>query len=120
MSRPRNAVSGITMTVAMTKPVEIHVISSSVAPTEPRMCSMATFTMDESMAPISVPNVTDTVTSHLLTGLRATAGAAAAKLGTRLGIAVATASAMLHTRAFQEEVDEVVETGQQRLRLTAE
>jgi hypothetical protein len=31
--------------------------------------------MDESMAPMSVPNVTDTVTSHLLTGARVAAGA---------------------------------------------
>jgi hypothetical protein len=73
-SRPKNAVSGITMTLASAYPVVIHVISWSVAPTDPRMCGNATFTMDESIVPMSVPNVTDTVTSHLLTGARAGAG----------------------------------------------
>ncbi len=40
------------------------------------MCGRATLTIDESIVPISVPNVIETVTSHLLTGGRA-AGAAA-------------------------------------------
>jgi hypothetical protein len=47
----------------MTKPIVVQVISCTVAPTAPRSCGMATLTMDESMAPISVPNVTDIVTS---------------------------------------------------------
>lgn len=63
--------------MATTKPVEIQVISSSVAPTEPRMCVSATLTMLASMAPISVPKLTETVTSHLLTGLRSARARAA-------------------------------------------
>ena len=55
----------------MTKPVVTQVISSTVAPSAPRRCGIATLTIDESMAPISVPKVTDSVTSHLLTGARA-------------------------------------------------
>src|SRR5256885_16495282 len=55
----------------MTKAVEIQVISSSVAPTAPRMCVSATLTMEASIAPIRVPKETDTVTSHLLVGARA-------------------------------------------------
>jgi len=62
----------MTTTVARTKPVDTQVISSTVAPTAPRRCGTATFTIDESIAPISVPKVTLTVTSHLLTGGRAT------------------------------------------------
>src|SRR5512146_619941 len=54
------------MTVAIAQPVEIQVISWIVAPTAPRMCGRATLTMEASIAPISVPNVTETVTSHLL------------------------------------------------------
>ena len=34
--RPRNAVNGITMTVAITKPVVTQVISSTVDPSAPR------------------------------------------------------------------------------------
>ena len=45
-------------------------ISSTVAPSAPE-CGMATLTIDESIAPISVPKVIDMVTSHLLTGARA-------------------------------------------------
>jgi len=66
--RPMNAVSGITRTVATTNAVEIQAISSSVAPTEPRMCVSATLTIEASIAPIRVPKLTETVTSHLLTG----------------------------------------------------
>ena len=66
--------SGITITVAMAKPVVIQVISCTVAPTAPRMCGSATLTIDASMAPISVPKVTETVTSHLLVGGRAGEG----------------------------------------------
>ena len=71
--RPRNAVNGITMTVAITKPVVTQVISSTVEPSAPRRCGVATATIEVSSAPISVPNVTDRVTSHLFTGLRAAA-----------------------------------------------
>ena len=63
--------SGMTTTVAITKPVVTQVISSTVAPSEPVRCGVATVTIDVSMAPMSVPNVTDKVTSHLLTGARA-------------------------------------------------
>src|SRR5690349_10924521 len=80
-SRPKKAVSGITITVAMTKPVVAQVISCTVAPTALRSWGIATLTMDESMAPMRVPNVTDSVTSHLLVGARAgmaTPGAVAA------------------------------------------
>ena len=62
--------SGITITVAIAKPVVIQVISWTVAPTAPRICGSATFTIDESIAPISVPKVTETVTSHLFVGAR--------------------------------------------------
>src|SRR4051812_19541502 len=55
----------------MTKEVEIQVISSSVAPTAPRMWVSATLTIEASIAPIRVPKETDTVTSHLLVGARA-------------------------------------------------
>ena len=58
------------MTVAMTKPVVTHVICSMVTPSEPVRCGTATLTIEASMAPMSVPKVIDTVTSHLLTGLR--------------------------------------------------
>src|SRR4051812_4860592 len=61
----------MTRTCAIANPVEIQVISCSVAPTEPRMCPMATFTIELSMAPMRVPKVTLNVTSHLLTGGRA-------------------------------------------------
>lgn len=57
--------SGMTSTVAITKPVVTHVISSMVAPTAPRRCGTATFTIDESIAPIMVPKVTEMVTTHL-------------------------------------------------------
>src|SRR3569623_3361495 len=63
----------MTMTVAITIPVVTQVISSTVEPSAPRRCGVATATIDVSNAPISVPNVTDRVTSHLLTGLRAAA-----------------------------------------------
>src|SRR5689334_12767100 len=63
------------MTVAITKPVVTHVICSTVTPNEPMRCGTATLTIDASIAPISVPNVIEIVTSHLLTGARA-AGAA--------------------------------------------
>ena len=63
--------SGMTTTVAMTNPVVTQVISSTVAPSEPDRCGVATATIEVSMAPISVPKVTDSVTSHLLTGARA-------------------------------------------------
>src|ERR1700722_7096249 len=49
----------------MMYPVEIHVISCTVEPSVPIMCGSATLTIDESMAPISVPKVMETVTSHL-------------------------------------------------------
>src|SRR5450432_1217856 len=49
----------------MMYPVEIQVISCTVEPSDPIMCGMATLTMDESMAPISVPKVIDSVMSHL-------------------------------------------------------
>src|SRR5512133_1333877 len=66
----------MTMTVAIANPVEIQVISWTVAPTAPRICGSATFTIDESIAPMSVPNVTETVTSHLFgTGRAAAIGA---------------------------------------------
>ena len=60
----------MTMTVAMTKPVVTQVICSIVTPREPVRCGTATLTIDASIAPMSVPKVIDTVTSHLLTGLR--------------------------------------------------
>src|SRR3954465_5635320 len=84
--RPRNAVSGITMTVATTKPVVTHVISSTVAPSDPVRWGVATATIDVSIAPMSVPNVTDSVTIHLLT-----AGRAAAAVSGAGGAAVLTA-----------------------------
>ena len=68
--RARNPVSGMTMTVAMTKPVVTHVTCSTVTPRDPMRWGTATLTIEASMAPISVPNVIETVTSHLLTGLR--------------------------------------------------
>ena len=61
----------MTMTVAIAKPVEIQVISWTVAPTAPRIWGSATLTIEESIAPMSVPKVTDTVTSHLLVAGRA-------------------------------------------------
>src|ERR1035438_4076520 len=63
--RPRKAFSGITTTFAMMYPVLIQVISWKVAPSVPIMWGSATATIDESIAPMSVPNVIDTVTSHL-------------------------------------------------------
>src|SRR4051795_8092732 len=60
----------MTMTVAMTKPVVTQVTCSTVTPRAPVRCGTATFTIEASMAPISVPKVIDTVTSHLLTGFR--------------------------------------------------
>ena len=60
----------MTTTVAMTKPVVTQVISSTVEPSAPRRCGVATATIDVSIAPISVPKVTDSVTSHLFTGGR--------------------------------------------------
>src|SRR5260370_28248651 len=63
--RPRNAVRGMTTTFAMMYPVLIQVISCTVAPSVPIMWGSATATIDESIAPMSVPNVIDTVTSHL-------------------------------------------------------
>src|SRR2546430_7107872 len=68
--RARNPVSGMTMTVAMTNPVVTQVICSTVTPSDPMRCGTATLTIDASIAPISVPNVIETVTSHLLTGGR--------------------------------------------------
>src|SRR5579859_1009225 len=65
-SLPRKAVRGMTTTFAMMYPVLIQVISCTVAPSDPIMCGSATATIDESMAPMSVPKVIDTVTSHLL------------------------------------------------------
>lgn len=56
----------MTSTVAMTNAVVIHVTSSTVALSSPRRCRMATFTIDESIAPISVPNVTEMVTTPLV------------------------------------------------------
>ena len=63
----------MTMTVAITKPVVTHVTCSTVTPSDPMRCGTATLTIDASIAPISVPNVMDTVTSHLLTGGRSAA-----------------------------------------------
>src|SRR5712691_11453997 len=54
----------------MTKPVVTHVTCSTVTPRAPIRCGTATLTIDASIAPISVPNVIDSVTSHLLTGGR--------------------------------------------------
>src|SRR5262245_36337863 len=71
----------MTTTVAITNPVVTQVISSTVAPSDPVRCGVATATIDVSIAPIKVPNVTDSVTIHLLTGARAGAtGAMAATL----------------------------------------
>ena len=64
------------MTVAITNPVVTHVICSTVTPSDPVRCGTATLTIDASIAPISVPNVIETVTSHLLTGGRAGVGIA--------------------------------------------
>src|SRR5579863_1229256 len=50
----------------MMYPVLIQVISWTVAPSDPIMWGSATATIDESIAPMRVPNVIDTVTSHLL------------------------------------------------------
>jgi hypothetical protein len=58
------------MTVAITNPVVTQVTCSTVTPSDPMRCGTATLTIDASMAPIRVPNVIDTVTSHLLTGGR--------------------------------------------------
>jgi hypothetical protein len=55
--------------------VLIQVISCRVAPTAPRMCGSATLTIEESIAPISVPKLMETVTIHLLTGARRAVGA---------------------------------------------
>src|SRR5580704_17667360 len=55
----------MTTTFAMMYPVLIQVISCTVAPSVPIMCGSATATIDESIAPMRVPNVIDTVTSHL-------------------------------------------------------
>src|SRR5438270_191305 len=63
----------MTMTVAITKPVVTHVTCSTVTPSDPMRCGTATLTIDASIAPINVPNVMDTVTSHLLTGGRSAA-----------------------------------------------
>src|SRR3954466_6007870 len=62
--RPKKPVSGITITVAIAKPVLIQVISWTVAPTAPRICESATLTIDASIAPISVPKVTEIATIH--------------------------------------------------------
>ena len=53
----------------MAYPVLTQVTSWTLAPSEPWMCGSATFTIDASMAPISVPKLTDTVMSHLFVGL---------------------------------------------------
>src|SRR5512138_216322 len=73
------------ITVAIAKPVVTQVISWSVAPTAPRMWGSATFTIDALIAPMSVPNVTEIVTSHLFVAGRA--GAAAGKVATAVLIA---------------------------------
>lgn len=67
----------MTMTVAMAKPVLIQVISWTLAPTAERICESATFTIDTSIAPMSVPNVTENATSHLRREAGVAAGAAA-------------------------------------------
>ena len=46
-------------------------------------CGTATLTIDASIAPISVPNVIETVTSHLLTGGRRAAVCCCAHQGAR-------------------------------------
>src|SRR5689334_22759219 len=83
-SRPRKAVRGMITTLAITNPVVTHVISSTVAPIAPRRCGVATLTIDESIVPMSVPNVTEMVTSHLLTGGRAAAGVGAITIAAEL------------------------------------
>src|ERR1700722_2755730 len=55
----------------MMYPVEIQVISCTVEPRVPIMCGMATLTIDESMAPISVPKGMERVMTHLLGAGRA-------------------------------------------------
>src|SRR5438046_217930 len=74
----------MTMTVAMTKPVVTHVICSTVTPSEPVRWGTATLTIEASMAPINVPKVIDTVTSHLLTGGRSSAAVALGALDLRV------------------------------------
>ena len=56
--------------MASAKPVVTHVICSTVAPRVPDRCGTATLTIEASIVPISVPNVIEIVTSHLLTGGR--------------------------------------------------
>src|SRR5277367_4051086 len=90
----------MTRTVARANAVEIQVISSTVAPTAPRMCGMATFTIDASMAPMRVPNVTETVTSHLLTLGRAGAGAEIHTEGEVVAVAISAPC------SAEEDVDE--------------
>src|SRR4051812_30625422 len=57
----------MTRTIAMMYEVVTQVISSTVAPTEPRMCGIATLTMDESMVAMSEPKAIDRATTHLFT-----------------------------------------------------
>ena len=57
----------MTSTIATMYAVEIHVISSRLAPSSPRMLGSATLTIDESIVAISEPKATETVTSHLFT-----------------------------------------------------
>ncbi len=65
---PSHAVSGMVMTQATMYPVETQVISSTLADNVPRNCGSATFTIEVSIVPISVPNVTAAAMSHLFFG----------------------------------------------------
>ena len=69
----------MTSTVAIAKPVLIQVISCTVAPTAPRICGSATLTIEASIAPISVPNVTDSATIHLRWGAAGRRGGSRAR-----------------------------------------
>ena len=56
---------GMMMTVESRYPVATHVISSTEAPSDPRMWGSATLTMLMSSAAMIVPVITVTVTIHL-------------------------------------------------------
>jgi len=63
---PRNAVSGMTTTLAMTKPVVTQGYLLDRGPERgPRRCGTARSRSDASMVPISVPRSPQTVTHHM-------------------------------------------------------
>src|SRR5580700_9899283 len=97
----------MTTTFAMMYPVLIQVISCTVAPSDPIMCGSATATIDESIAPMRVPKVIDTVTSHLL-GLGRAPSKDATEEAKRAGVADVVAIMFQRVRCYRGAVRSAV------------